>query len=623
MSGDLYSAGGTNYEPLIPPAELVTAILAGESPLGEDWRRPAGEMDEMERLLRLARVNALLPTDNAIEQHTTHDATLENYIRLALNAAGDRQTLGTFLDCVQYVMDTYPDDAAFLAQQVLWIWAPAADIAGFYKAPLEDTAFSVLMPDEYGQLRAEYNRAAFEEPDSPLARIRHQLEIMLNGCLTEDSSVHVTARSKGMFSVWEKSQRKKRALADIFDLAGLRIIIDNPDEAQAVIDCYHAKALLSEFDMDLDRYKDYIQAPKPNGYQSIHLALTSAAGMSFELQIRTRRMHEEAEGDVVISHRANAATFRSTPGKILRTHRKPSRLYAWRDQAANSIEAHDGHIKEIMGEEILFFRPDGNLYRLPATVIQNAGEYDERRVETTILDACFRIHSAKALRVRQVHINGAIAQLSDPVRHGDVLHVDYWPTALSREIRFDNLRENVRTSYALRAIRQGERQAVPAEVWRERGIEVVEALLGGMEHIGICEVLSRHDKEWLAAQAGLPSFDRRLEIIGQGELSGKPGRIANLVRKRLGLPEVAAPHPEAAPPAIPPQNVLEAIIVPSLGGDVKWRIADCCVSHIQYGDEILARGGRDDGVFKVHRTRCANVRTYIGTIPCQWHTELA
>jgi guanosine-3',5'-bis(diphosphate) 3'-pyrophosphohydrolase len=619
VSGDLYKRDDTRYELLAPHPELIDAILEGGSPLGEDWQQLASEMDEMERLLRLTRVNALLPLDNAIEEKSTHDATLENYIRLALRAVGNRETLETFLGHVQYVLDVYPDETSLLAQQVLWIWAPAAEIAGLYrrKTELEDAAFHVLLPDEYADITHLYDYSSMEGESGILAQTCQQLRELVSNQLGSDVSFEITSRPKSYYNIWRKLREKDRGGRDIFDLLGIRLIIDGDDET-AMGNCYAAySAVVGKYASDQERVKDYIQEPKANGYQSLHLTLYTATGLQFELQIRTSGMHQRAESDLLLSHKAREATFRHVPGKIQRTHRKPSRLYAWRDQAAHWMETYGGRSEGFMGSNILFFRPDGNLYTMPAIVVRKDKGVDEI-APTTVLDACFRMHNVRALRAKQAMVNGVIARLDDPLEHGDVLHVDYWPKGLGREIRFDNLRQRVRTPYALRAIRHAERQAVAAQIWRERGIEAIEAILGGSEHVGICEVLSERDKEWLAAKAGMPSFDRLLEIIGQGERSGKPGRVANLVRLRLESDDVEDTPLEAVEVPSAPKSVLESIMVPSVGGDVEWRVAGCCVSHLRYGEAILARGGREDGVLKVHRSKCINVRTYADTTPCTW-----
>lgn len=596
-----------------PAAEFAvspefTAILLDQTPpFDVDWRQSAFELDETERLLRLARIKALLPPGNAIDEKTTHDVTLENYIRLALQAAGDRQTLDRFCEHVHSVLELRPEGVEQLAQQVFWIWAPAAEIAGLHhhKTALEEVAFEVGMPEEYAEIRAAYDKAMFEGDDGLLRRVSEKIQLLLNNSLDSTVAYELHGRPKSYWSVRQKLRNEQRDEVQIFDLLGFRIIIDG-DEEVAVEQCYVAMAAIAaEFESEKSRLKDYIVDPKPWGYQSLHLTLFTATGLPFELQVRTRAMHNEAESDNLVSHQAYEATFRETPGKIQRVARKISKLYQWRNRATAFIRDHDGRTEGVLGDDILFFRPDGNLYLMPP--------------EGTVLDASFRIHSHRALRTKNIYQNGKLTNLSDSVRHGNVIDVIYWPDYPTEEGRFYTYSQMVRTDYARKAVEKGKRQALANE-YRRLGREIIYQMVGNVGLTDPISVLDEQDRRKLADKAGLPTFDKLLELIGTGDInSGKPTRVANWIKGRLGLGEVVVikPVPEKRG-TLDNEEVLRDLVIPTVGGHMDCAVAGCCSEKIRRGDDVLVRASRPDGMLKVHLTDCKNIRDYSDTFACEW-----
>jgi GTP diphosphokinase / guanosine-3',5'-bis(diphosphate) 3'-diphosphatase len=591
------------------PAELLDALLDLKQPFDVDWRQPASELTEEQRLLRLARVKAVLPSDNALEEKTTHDATLENYIRLALTAAGDVDTLNTFLEYVRLTLKRHPEDAQDLAQQVFWIWAPAAEIAGMYhhKEKLEERAFKVLSPDEYSQIRQQYDRARLVGDDGLLERVRTAIEEQLDAVLSEGISYEMSARPKSNYSVWRKLRSEERTTAELYDLLGYRIILDG-DDTEATEQCYVAiAAIAAEFESEKTRFKDYIAEPKATGYQSIHLTLYTPSGFPFEVQVRTRRMHQFAESDQALSHQTYEATYKEIPGKIQRVFRKIPRLYQWRNQATAHIINNNGSTERVLGADILFFRDDGNLYKAPSGL--NA------------LDASFYIHSRRALRTGTIWRGSKPIAYGGQVQHGDVINVQYRPTYPTEKNQFEKMARSVTTSHAKKSVEKGRRHALRQD-YLEAGRQIVLSMVGDIGIVDPLAMLDEVDQRRLSDRVGVPDFESLLVLIGTGERSSKPTRVANFIRARCGIGQHVILKAESEKlSTLGNDDVIEQLVIPNLGGVVDCKVAGCCTEKIRRGDDVLVRPSKLDGMLKIHLDDCVNIRDRSDTISCSWAEE--
>lgn len=588
-------------------ADQISARLLDElSPIDVDWSVPAAVLSEPERLLRLAGLKAILPPDNAIHEKTSHDATLENYIRLSLDAVGDIETLDTFLSFVWQAMEDNPEEAQLLAQQVFWIWAPAAEIAGQYhhKVALEDQAFKVLLPEEHDQIIQSYTKDSLEAEGGLLGQVEQQIQELLELTLENPEAFSLQTRAKSVYSVWRKLRDENRSSAELFDLLGFRIIIDGEDE-QAVQQCYVAMAAVaSGFESEHTRLKDYIADPKPTGYQSLHLTLYTSFGFPFELQVRTSGMHHRAETDSELSHQAYDATFKEVPGKIKKVFRKVPKLYKWRDQATQYIHEHDGSTEGILGDDILFFRGDGNMYQIPRGA--------------TALDASFRVHSRRALRTKQITEQGKQIGFSTMIEHGAVLNIEYRDMYPTHRSHFDRMGQVVTTKSARKAIEKGWRKAAQDDL-QLKGRLIISSMVGDLGLPDPLGVLDDVDRRMLADRIGVPNFNTLLEVVGAGNRSGKPSRVAQLIRSRLGIGDVAEIKPvRETTNTMSDEDILDSILIPAVDEQPECRVAGCCTERIRSGDPILVRPSKLEGIFKLHREDCVNIRDNSDTLQCLW-----
>lgn len=599
--------GGPSPIEQSPDHRVVADLLLDPAPpFDVDWQVPAHELRLEDRLVRLARIKAILPPGNAENEKATHDKTLENYMRLALHSAGDRATLDTFLSHVEATLDSGEEGSDMLAQQVFWIWAPTAEIAGLqdHKKAMEDKALRVLHPDDYRRLELDYQAIDLEH--GLLSETRAEITELIDSLdIQEPFSYAIQHRAKSKYSAWRKLQLKGRSDTQIFDLMGFRVIIDGGDEPMAIGQCRYILGAMEEYFGSSPEWRmDYIANPKPDGYRSLHQTFTLPNGQSFELQLRTRSMQDQARADGTHSHQAYEAANKVVPGKIRRNFVKVPKLYRWRDIASVHINEQGGRTDGILGDDILFFRNDGNLYLLPSGA--NA------------LDASYEVHTRRALKTKTVIRNGQPIGLSDTVNHGDVLNISYhdvYPTDISR---LDRQRLLMTTAVGQRAVEKYKRR-LQADKLEEAGKLIIISMVPELQADDPLSALSEEDRSRLAQKVGLPTFEKLLEIIGAGHKGGKPGRIANLIRVRSGLsPDLAKDKPEQQIP-LSDRQVLERVDVPNRNASPICRVAGCCSGAIRPDDAVLARPSMHHyGVMQLHRTDCDNVATLEGAVVCGW-----
>lgn len=294
-----------------------------------------------------------------------------------------------------------------IARETLEIFAPIADRLnmGRLRVELEELAFSYLEPETFKKLQQELkNRVGKSE--KRLRKVRRDVDRTLD----KEKIPHIMdGRIKSVYSLYKKL-RKVPDINDIYDLIALRIIVEDVDT------CYLALGVLhGMYEPMVDRIKDYIARPKPNGYQSLHTTVTTPDGEIVEFQIRTEQMHEYAE-------RGLAASFHYNEQKMTEAYMKgriaemPADL-AWISElqevaaALGSGEEIDVEALKIdlFGTRIFVFSPKGDIFDLPD------GAYP--------LDYAYKVHSGIGDKAAGFLVNGRMVPFDYHLKHGDHIEV--------------------------------------------------------------------------------------------------------------------------------------------------------------------------------------------------------
>jgi len=288
-----------------------------------------------------------------------------------------------------------------IARETLDIYAPIANRLGMgrIRAELEDHSFRYVAPEEYAKVAAavEPQRKAAE---ADLAAMKGALAelIAANGLPAE-----IYSRVKRPYSVWNKMKRRDIGFDQVFDFLALRVITGT------VKDCYAILGIIHQRWPHLpQRFRDFVAMPKPNLYQALHTTVITEGRKMFEIQIRTREMHDLAENGI-------AAHWRYKDDGAAGPMKEDRRLHWLREMAAlfeekkNPQEFLRSLKTNLIPEEVYVFTPKGKVIDLP--------------LGATALDFAFKIHTEIGLHASGARINGTPAPLKTALKTGDIVEI--------------------------------------------------------------------------------------------------------------------------------------------------------------------------------------------------------
>lgn len=243
-----------------------------------------------------------------------------------------------------------------IARETLEIYAPIANRLGIntIKLELEDLGFRYLHPFRYTVLKNAIRKAAGNRKQL----VRELSETLGAALHSHNIPGEVMGRSKNLYSIYQKMQRKRMSLSEIVDVLGFRIIVDSVDT------CYRTLGLVHKLYKPMPgKFKDYIAIPRMNGYQSLHTACFGPRSMPIEFQIRTTAMDMMAE-DGIASHWQYKATDQETNSSQQRAREWLGNLMEM-DQAGDTEEFLE-HVKvDLFPDKVYVFTPKGDILRLP------------------------------------------------------------------------------------------------------------------------------------------------------------------------------------------------------------------------------------------------------------------
>ncbi len=288
-----------------------------------------------------------------------------------------------------------------IARETLEIYAPIANRLGMgrIRAELEDLAFRYVDPDEY------FRMVALVEPElkkgeKALKKLKKTIEQLLkeNGIPAE-----IQFRIKRLYSIYSKMMKKGIDFDQVYDFLALRIITDSVKNCYAILGIIHQR-----WPHLPQRFRDFIAMPKPNLYQSLHTTIITENKQTFEIQIRTREMHELAENGIAAhwKYKEGAPTGLTAEDQRLQWLREISALFS---EQKNPKEFLKNLKINLIPEEIYAFTPKGKVITLPPGA--------------TALDFAFKIHSEIGLKASEARINGQLMPLKTPLKTGDIVEI--------------------------------------------------------------------------------------------------------------------------------------------------------------------------------------------------------
>lgn len=281
------------------------------------------------------------------------------------------------------------------------IYAPLANRLGIgqLKWELEDYCFRNLQPDEYFNIAKQLKERRLDRE-----QYIQDFVAELSGYLSESiTNATVYGRPKHIYSIWRKMQKKHLEFSGLYDIRAVRVLVPTLQDCYTALGIIHTKYqhLSKEFD-------DYIANPKPNGYQSIHTVVLGKGDKPIEVQIRTQKMHDDAELGVA----AHWKYKEGSTGSMSAYEEKISwlrKLLAWQDDMASSTEMLDEMRSQVFDDRVYVFTPKGEVVDLPTG--------------STPLDFAYAIHSDVGHRCIGAKVAGRIVPFTYQLQMGDQLEI--------------------------------------------------------------------------------------------------------------------------------------------------------------------------------------------------------
>jgi guanosine-3',5'-bis(diphosphate) 3'-pyrophosphohydrolase len=471
------------------------------------------------------------------------------------------------------------------ARETLDIYAPLAHRLGMntLKWELEDLAFATLHPKIYDEIvRMVAERAPSR--DQFLAQVIDQVETDL-----KDARIGATVkgRPKHYYSIYQKMILGGREFTDIYDLVGIRVLVEDDRDCYSVLGVIHAR-----WNPVLGRFKDYVAMPKFNMYQSLHTTVIGPQGKPVELQIRTFGMHRRAEYGVAAhwkykeDGRAGLDTDRQADADDMTWIRQ---LLDWQSEVEDPGEFLESLRFEINRAEVYVFTPRGDVVALP--------------VDSTPVDFAYSVHTEVGHHTIGARVNGRLVPLESTLENGDVVEVftSKAPTAgPSRDwLQF------VKSQRARSKIRQWftkERR----EGATDRGKDQIARLMR-KEGLPLNRLLSHESLSLAAEHFKLTDVTALYAAVGEGHISAQSvvRHVIDLHGGERGAEEdlsegVTITGRRGRSKATP---VGDSGVIVRGAADVWVKLAKCCTPVP--GDPILGFVTKGAGV-SVHRKDCTN-----------------
>ncbi|MFF0076346.1 RelA/SpoT family protein [Streptomyces sp. NPDC005494] len=482
------------------------------------------------------------------------------------------------------------------ARETLEIYAPLAHRLGMntIKWELEDLAFAILYPKMYDEIvRLVAERAP--KRDEYLAIVTDEVQADLRAARIKAT---VTGRPKHYYSVYQKMIVRGRDFAEIYDLVGIRVLVDTVRDCYAALGTVHAR-----WNPVPGRFKDYIAMPKFNMYQSLHTTVIGPSGKPVELQIRTFDMHRRAEYGIAAHWKykqeavAGASKVRTDVPKNTGGGRGQDtvndmawlrQLLDWQKETEDPGEFLESLRFDLSRNEVFVFTPKGDVIALPAGA--------------TPVDFAYAVHTEVGHRTIGARVNGRLVPLESTLDNGDLVEV-----FTSKAAGAGPSRDWLQFVKSPRA-----RNKIRAWFSKERRDEAIEqgkdAIARAMrkQNLPIQRILTGDSLVTLAHEMRYPDISSLYAAIGEGHVAAA-GVVQKLVQALGGEDAANEDLAESSPPSHG-RNKRRAKADPGVvvkGVEDVWvKLARCCTPVP--GDPIIGFVTRGSGV-SVHRADCVNV----------------
>ena len=501
------------------------------------------------------------------------------------------------------------------SRETLEIYSPLAHRLGMntVKWELEDLAFATLYSKRYDEIARLVSQRS-PRRDQLLQEVIENLSADLHEARIKGT---VTGRPKHYYSIYQKMIARNVEFDDIYDLVGIRVLVDTVRDCYAALGTIHAR-----WNPVPGRFKDYIAMPKFNMYQSLHTTVIGPGGKPVELQIRTWGMHKRAEYGVAAhwKYKEDMVTrgpVLAAPAKANKEEAKRSeeaaemawlrQLVDWQRETEDPAEFLDSLRFDLAGAEVYVFTPRGEVIALPQG--------------STPVDFAYAIHTDVGHRTIGARVNGRLVALESTLDNGDTVEIF---TSKSQEAGPNRDWLNfVKSARARNKIRQWfskERREAAVEAGKDQIAKVMRK-----QGLPLQRLMSAETLKGIAADLRYPDLTSLYAAVGEGRISAQAvvARLVRAVNGMIGTQEDLA-EVTAIPPKTPKvsrsRSASDSGIEVEGVTDVWVRLSKCCTPVP--GDEIQGFVTHGHGV-SVHRGNCVNLEHLSDTqrermVPVHW-----
>jgi GTP pyrophosphokinase len=476
------------------------------------------------------------------------------------------------------------------ARETLEVLAPLAHRLGMntVKWELEDLAFATLYPKRYDEIvRLVAERAPSRDTYLSGVIDRIRADLREGGIKAE-----VTGRPKHYYSIYQKMIVRGREFSDIYDLVGIRVLVDTERDCYATLGVIHAN-----WQPVPGRFKDYIAMPKFNMYQSLHTTIIGPGGKPVELQIRTHAMHRTADYGIAAhwKYKERKDLAVADPGGVSEEMGWLRQLLEWQREAQEPEEFLDALRYDLGAREVYVFTPKGDVLGLPGG--------------STPVDFAYAVHTEVGHRCIGARVNGKLVALESALDNGDTVEIFTSKSegaGPSRDwlefVKSPRARTKIRQWFA----RERREDAIDAgktalsKAMRKAALPI-QRLMGGDQLLTLAHDMHYADISALYAAIGENHVSAQSvvqKLVSQ--LGGTEGSVEDIA-------EATMPSDEA--PATGATRSGDTGVRVTGMTDIHTKLARCCTPVP--GDDILGFVTRG-GAVSVHRTSCTNAAALLG-----------
>ncbi len=291
-----------------------------------------------------------------------------------------------------------PDKQQRIAKETLEIYTPIAGLLGIerLKWQMEDMSFKYLYPEEYIKIEYKYEVERKVERQRYIQKVKNRLKQILN---QEGINYKISGRMKHLYSIYKKMMNKDREFDEIHDVFALRIVTDS------ISDCYRILGIIHDiWKPKPGHFKDYISAPKPNGYRSLHTKVLGPEGKITEFQIRTKEMDDEAKFGIAAHwhYKIKDQGEKKQPQWV-------KEILEMQKDIENSDEFINKIKLDVFKNRIFVFSPKGDVFELPEG--------------STPIDFAYAVHTDIGNKASVAIVNEKISSMDHELKNGDLVEI--------------------------------------------------------------------------------------------------------------------------------------------------------------------------------------------------------